>query len=40
MTGRRVRLYNAGDTFIDKGEGHVHIARNEGAGERRRRSPA
>lgn len=23
--------YDAGDTFIDKGEGHVHIARNEGS---------
>jgi len=25
------RVYAAGDTFIDKGVGHVHIARNEGA---------
>ncbi len=23
--------YTAGDTFIDRGSGHVHIARNEGA---------
>lgn len=24
-------VYNTGDTFIDRGDGHVHIARNEGA---------
>lgn len=25
-----VRTYNAGEAFIDSGQGHVHIARNEG----------
>lgn len=24
-------VYNTGDAFIDKGQGHVHIARNEGS---------
>jgi quercetin dioxygenase-like cupin family protein len=27
-----VRTYSAGQAFIDSGQGHVHIARNEGAG--------
>jgi quercetin dioxygenase-like cupin family protein len=26
-----VRTYSAGEAFIDSGQGHVHIARNEGA---------
>jgi quercetin dioxygenase-like cupin family protein len=26
-----VRIYSAGEAFIDSGQGHVHIARNEGS---------
>jgi len=26
-----VRTYSAGEAFIDSGQGHVHIARNEGS---------
>ncbi len=25
------RVYSAGEAFVDRGQGHVHIARNEGS---------